>query len=281
MIDLHSHILPGLDDGARDLGVALEMGRRYAAQGVTHVACTPHILPGLYHNSGSGIREAVAALQRALDMADIPLRLVAGADNHVIPDFVARLRAGELLAIDDSRYVLVEPPHHVAPSRLDDLLFAIVMAGFTPIVTHPERLSWIERDYDLVWRLVDMGVWMQVTSGSLRGVFGQRARYWAERMLGEGRVHVLATDAHDLEARPPDLAEGRYLAERLVGSREAEHLVVTRGAAILNNELPQGLPVPMGAGGWVGASGDEHAFHRIHGDLRRDGLARRLWRYFV
>ena len=134
MYDLHSHLLPGIDDGAPDYDTSLAMARAYVDQGVRCVACTPHILPGLYQNSGPQIRAAVADLQRRLDEAGIQLRLVAGADNHVIPDFVAGLKQGHLLPIGDSRYVLVEPPHHVAPARLEDLFFNILLGGYIPVL---------------------------------------------------------------------------------------------------------------------------------------------------
>jgi len=244
MIDLHCHILPGMDDGAGDITVSIEMAKLYVADGVTAVACTPHILPGLYHNSGPQIRDATAALQQTLDREGIPLDLVTGADVHMVPDFVAGLRAGRLLSLADSRYVLVEPPHHVAPMRLEQFFFDLVAAGYVPILTHPERLSWIEAQYSTIQRLVRGGVWMQVTAGSLAGAFGRTAQYWANRMLDEGSVHILATDAHDTKRRPPCLSAGRELAKKRVGIREAEHLVVTRPLGIINNLSPGDPPVP-------------------------------------
>jgi protein-tyrosine phosphatase len=246
MFDLHSHLLPGIDDGAADPNVALSMARAYADQGVLRVVCTPHILLGLYQNSGPQIRQAVAQMQRRIDEAGIPLQLAAGADNHLVADFVAGLKQGHLLSLADSHYVLVEPPHHVAPLRLEDFFLSVLVAGYVPILTHPERLSWIESKYEVVKALAAKGVWMQITSGSLRGTFGRRARYWAERMLGEGLVHILATDAHNTSTRPPDLAEGRRAAERLVGSEEAQHLVITRPLGILSNRLPKDLPAAQG-----------------------------------
>lgn len=244
MFDLHSHILPGLDDGAADYACAMEMALAFLADGVDVVACTPHILPGLYHNAGPQIRLAVTDLQLRLDEAAIPLRLVAGADNHITPDFVRGLKSGRLLTLNDTRYVLVEPPHHVAPARLEDLFFEILMAGYVPILTHPERLTWIGDQYPLMQRLVESGVWMQVTSGSLTGTFGRDSRYWAERLLDEGLVHILATDAHDTHRRPPDLARGRELAAKRLGDGEATNLVFTRPRGILVNAAPSEMPLP-------------------------------------
>jgi protein-tyrosine phosphatase len=242
MIDLHSHILPGIDDGAADLDMALDMARALVADGVKCVACTPHILPGVYDNDGPSIRLAVEHFRKTIDEAGIPLRLVTGADNHIVPDFVDGLRSGRLLSIADSSYVLVEPAHHVAPPRLEDLFFSILVAGHTPILTHPERLTWIEGKYEIVERLAHRGVWMQITAGSLTGNFGRRPKYWAERMICEGLVHLLATDCHDISRRPPRLGSGAEAAARLVGHREAEHMVVTRPLGILRDRRPRELP---------------------------------------
>jgi protein-tyrosine phosphatase len=286
MIDLHCHILPGIDDGAADLSVSLTMARAFVADGVTMVACTPHILPGLYHNTGPQIRLAVAALQQALDDEGIPLQLVPGADVHIVPDFVGGLRDGRLLTLGDTRYVLVEPPHHTAPARLEDMFFGLLVAGYVPILTHPERLSWITAHYDLIQRLVHGGVWMQITAGSLAGTFGRQPVYWAERMLDEGCVHIIATDAHDSKRRPPILGQGRDLAAKRVGSVEAEHLVLTRPRGIIANDLPSQFPMPSTSG----FKGTPHAGHAERaqdhpggvqvGDPGASGIAGRLRRLF-
>ena len=244
MIDLHCHILPGIDDGARDLETSLAMARAFVADGVSVVACTPHILPGLYHNSGPQIRLATAQLQQVLNQQNIPLLLTTGADNHVIPGFLSELRSGTLLSLADSRYVLVEPPHHVAPPRLEDLFFSLITAGYVPILTHPERLTWINSAYASMERIHKAGAWFQVTAGSLSGDFGRNARYWAERLLDEGKVHLLASDAHDLKSRPPRLSRGRDLAAKRIGDVEAVNLVVTRPRGVLSNVPPSELPPP-------------------------------------
>jgi protein-tyrosine phosphatase len=247
MIDLHCHILPGLDDGPSTLAGSLQMASAFVDDGVSVVACTPHILPGLYKNSGPHIRRAAAHLQQRINEKGIPLRLVTGADNHVTPDFVDQLSRGELLSLADSRYVLVEPPHHVAPPRLKELFFDLIVAGYVPVLTHPERLTWINSHYESMRQLVQAGVWLQLTAGSLAGAFGKNARYWSERMLEDGVVHILATDAHDVSHRPPHLSKGRDLAARRIGDREAENLVVTRPEGVLRNAVPSTLPSPAQA----------------------------------
>src|SRR6516165_4191300 len=247
MIDLHCHILPGLDDGPSTLAISLQMASAFVENGVSVIACTSHILPGLYKNSGPLIRRAVAHLQQCITEKGISLQLVTGADNHITPDFVDQLGRGHLLSLADSRYVLVEPPHQVAPPRLKELFFDLIVAGYVPILTHPERLTWINSHYESIRKLAQAGVWLQVTAGSLAGAFGRNARYWSERMLEDGVVHILATDAHDFERRPPNLRKGRDLAAKRIGDREAENLVVTRPEGVLRNAMPSTLPLPSQA----------------------------------
>lgn len=244
MIDLHSHILPGIDDGAKTLDVSLQMARLAVADGIHTMACTPHIYPGLYMNSAPGITLARDALQAELDAQGIALRLVTGADVHLVPDLLAGLRAGHVPTLNGSRYVLLEPSHHVAPPRFEESVFALVAAGYTPVITHPERLTWIETHYPVFVGLIRQGAWMQVTAGALTGMFGPRAQYWGEKFIGEGHAHILATDAHSSGRRLPCLSAGLAVAERLLGPVEAVRLVVERPQAILDNVSP-GAVAPL------------------------------------
>lgn len=242
MIDLHCHMLPGIDDGAANLETSLAMARIAVADGIATVACTPHIYPGMYENNGPGIRQAVAALQAELDQAGIALKLTFGADAHLVPDMPAKLRSGEVPTLAGSRYFLLEPPHHVAPPRFEEFVFALIAAGYVPVITHPERLTWIEDHYPIFCALGEQGAWMQVTAGSLTGHFGPDARYWGERMLDEGRVHILATDAHGITRRSPVLAAGGAAAASWVGDDEVRNLTQIRPQGILSNQAVSTMP---------------------------------------
>jgi protein-tyrosine phosphatase len=242
LIDLHSHILPAVDDGAKSLADSLSMARMAVADGIEVMACTPHFMPGVYDNSAEDVRQRVASLNQEFLEEDIPLVLVTGSDAHIRPDFLQCLRNGQILTLHDSRYVLFEPPHNIMPPRLEDLLFNITVAGYVPILTHPERLKWIEQSYETFPSLAKAGVWMQITAGSLTGRFGKRPQYWGQRMLAEGLVSILATDAHNIRSRPPILSEGLHLAEMEVGQKEAEHLVFTRPLGVLEDRHPDEFP---------------------------------------
>lgn len=243
MIDLHCHILPGIDDGAPNLDVSLAMARCAVADGITVTACTPHIYPGLYENNRDGIAAAIVSLQAILVQEGIELKLVIGADTHLAPDLIGSMRAGRVPTLNGSRYLLLEPPHHTAPPRFEEEVFQLRAVGVVPVITHPERLTWIEGNYSTFQRLVHGGAWMQVTAGSLTGRFGSRPKYWAERMLDEGLVHILATDSHHIDRRPPLLAEGRDAAADRLGESEAWHLVRTRPRGIVDDTPVERLPI--------------------------------------
>lgn len=232
------------------------MARASVENGVSVLACTPHIMPGVWNNSGPQIRQAVDQLRDALGQCGVNLHLTTGADVHIAPNLVAGLKSGHILSLHDSRYVLLELPHHIAPPRADTCFLQMLDAGYVPIFTHPERLSWIQKRYGLIEELFQAGVWMQITAGSLCGRFGTRAQHWAERMLREGLVHILASDTHNLTSRPPNLAAGWAAARAIVGEEEAYRLVVERPYAILKND-PAGSvrppqPVPSARAGCAG-----------------------------
>jgi protein-tyrosine phosphatase len=244
VIDLHSHILPGVDDGSPDEVTSLAMARLAVADGIEVMACTPHFLPGRYDNTADDIRLRVAALNQRLIEENIDLALVVGADAHIRSDFLDCLQRQQILRLNDSRYVLFEPSYILLPPQLEEQLSQILATGFIPILTHPERFKWIESNFAVFERLVKAGVWMQITAGSLTGKFGPRPHYWAQKMLAEGLVHILASDAHNVTSRPPILSDAFELAKKELGLLEAQHLVFSRPKAVLEN-LPAEETSPL------------------------------------
>lgn len=235
MIDLHCHLLPGIDDGSPDLETSLAMARMAVADGITHTACTPHVTPGVYDNTAATIAELTVELQSRLHEQGIALTICTGADVHIAPDLPRKLLGGTVPVINGTRYFLLEPPHHVAPPRLDLLVRALVAAGLVPLITHPERLGWIESHYSLMATLVAEGALIQLTAGSITGGFGRRAKYWAEKMLDEALADIVASDAHNLTGRPPILSRARDVLIERVGEQEAMEMLLHRPAAILDD----------------------------------------------
>ncbi|KJV43333.1 tyrosine-protein phosphatase [Brevundimonas sp. KM4] len=242
MIDLHCHLLPGVDDGATDLDDALALARVAWEDGITTLACTPHIYPGLYDNTAEIIHDGVASLQDELAKADIPLTLVAGADAQLTPNMLEQLKTGRIPTLAGSRYFLFEPPHHVAPPRMADVIFELLAAGYVPIITHPERLTWIEDRYATICEVFEAGAWIQLTAGSITGLFGKRAQYWSERMLDEGRVHIVASDGHNLRRRRPVLSEARERVADRLGQQAALDMVSVRAQGVILDHSPTDMP---------------------------------------
>jgi len=246
MIDIHCHMLPSIDDGAVDLETALCMAQMAVDDGITKTVCTPHIYPGVYDNNKQIIQKAVEAFTQQLSDANIPLELYYAADTHMAPDLIEGIRNNRIPTINGSRYLLFEPPHKIAPPGFDNFIFNLLAAGIIPVITHPERLDWIDTHYDSFINAAHKGAWIQITAGAVCGKFGKKAKYWSERMLDEGVVHVLATDAHNLNHRAPILSTGCAAAERWLSSEEVKLLVYDRPLATIMDTPPDQLPIPAG-----------------------------------
>lgn len=219
------------------------------ADGITHMACTPHVVPGLYDNDRAIIVRRIALLERALEASSVKLRLFSGADVHIAPDLPEKLRGGSVPSINGGRYFLFEPPHHILPPKIEDLAARLIKAGFVPILTHPERLTWIKSHYRVIENLNTLGCLIQLTADSITGNFGKTALYYSEKLIDEGRVDIIASDCHGIKSRKPQLSRARLLLEQRVGSAEAERMVLKRPAAILSNAViaPVGQAVAAGA----------------------------------
>ena len=244
MIDLHCHLLPGIDDGPKTLETTLEMARIAVADGIETIFCTPHIYPGLYENAGPDIQRRVAHLGAILKNENIPLFLSYGADTHLVPEVAEGLASGRIPTLGGSKYLLLEPSHNVRPPRFTESVFALIGAGYVPVITHPERLTWVADHMDDFYALAKSGAWLQITGGALLGKFGRQVQKISERFVGDGWTAVLASDAHTTSRRAPLLAEAEKRAAQLVGAVEASRMVRERPQAVLDNALAASVALP-------------------------------------
>jgi protein-tyrosine phosphatase len=201
VIDLHTHILPGIDDGARTLEDALDMARAFVGEGVTAVAATPHVRDD-FPTSAEVMLQAVPSLQRVLDQEGIPLIVLPGAEVAV--EWIARLDDTELRRLtlaESGRYLLVETPYHGWPAAVVEQLLRLRTAGFTPVLAHPERNPVIQATPSLLAPLVDGGTLVQVTAASLDGRLGRASHVTGHRLVAAGLAHLLASDAHAAHVR--------------------------------------------------------------------------------
>jgi protein-tyrosine phosphatase len=243
VIDLHSHLLPGIDDGAADIAASVAMGRAAVEGGVEQIVATPHV-SGTYQNDARTFPGRVAAVQAALDEAGLALRVHSGAEvSHAmvndLPD--AALRA---CTLGDGDYLLLEPPYTGPAPFIDRMAEDLQSRGYKILIAHPERIGAFQRNIDLLARLVELGCLTSVTAGSVAGQFGGAVRRFSADLFARGLVHNLASDAHDAEFRSPALrptldeacAQMPELADSL------GYLTVDVPAAILAGEVPGGKP---------------------------------------
>ena len=236
MIDIHCHLLPNIDDGARDLAMAEAMAKMAVHDGIRVIACTPHIMPPRYPNRGDDIKRRVRSLQAHLNEQGIVLFLAVGGDVHISFDLVRRLELGVAPCLHSSRYFLFEPDHKILTPRIVELCQTVIRSGYRPILTHPERLTWVSGHFDVVQTLYNAGVIMQITAGSLTGRFGATAQMLCEKLFTAGMVDVIATDAHNITSRPPVLSEARDWVVANYGEPAAHLLTYANPLKILRNE---------------------------------------------
>lgn len=206
MIDLHCHLLPGVDDGPADDEQALALAREQVAAGVSRAAATPHV-GWSWPLTPSELPERLAALRALLAAERVPLEVVAGGELQAT--FALDLSDEQLavLALGGGPYLLLEAPMTSVAVGLDRIVFALQARGHRVLLAHPERCPGLQRDPELLARLVGAGALTQVTAGALSGRFGGTVRRFALELVGNGLVHTVASDAHDLGGRPPGMRE--------------------------------------------------------------------------
>lgn len=256
MIDLHTHILPGFDDGAKDLAEALAMARLAAEDGITLLAATPHVVRGQFFPTRAEILAAVAELNRQLIKEGLPLRVLAGAEYRLEADLPRRLAAGELLTLNDGgRYLLVELPAEVLPLYAERVLYELQLRGVTPVLAHPERNAVLGRNPSFFRGLVSRGVLSQVTAASLTGFHGKEARRTAFSFLERSLAHLIASDAHSAKDRPPALAAALRQVESRLGREAARRLVENAQKVLAGRAVPADAAFEFRAGrrGFLGS----------------------------
>jgi protein-tyrosine phosphatase len=239
MVDLHHHLLPGLDDGSPDLETSLAMARLAADDGITHVVCTPHA-SSRYAFSPAHVEEKLSSLRSALERESIPLVLASGCDFHLgydnIKDAIAHPRKYSLNATD---YLLIELPDHGLSTSLEEIFYQLRLAGLRLILTHPERNPTLQRDPARLAAWLREGMLVQITTSSVLGKMGETARKMSHTLLANRWVHFLATDAHNLTSRPPLMSEARDLVASKYGAAYANRLCTENPAAVFaGKDLP-------------------------------------------
>jgi len=252
MIDMHNHILPGLDDGAEDWEKSMAMAKSAAEDGIAGIVCTPHWVPGKYENKKNEIFAATAELKRQLAEKDINLKIYPGTELRLDISIPEKVKAGELMTINDNGvYVLIELPEESIPDSLEDFFWHLALKNIKPILSHVERHPLLRKNPERLCRLVEMGILTQITAASVLERFTPQIRDFAVELLEHRLAHMLVTDSHGMHVRTPKLSAGYEAVKNLIGKNAADRMVydVPRDV-IAGKEIFTDDPLPFKKKSW-------------------------------
>jgi protein-tyrosine phosphatase len=244
MIDIHSHILPDFDDGARSVDEAVEMACQAVDAGVTVLYVTPHIDASADPLRSNEIATQAEALQRELDDRSIQLRLIPGAEVYPSPGVPRAIEAGLPVTLGGSRYVLLDTPLSALPPRLDHLIFDLQSLGITPILAHPERSAPVQSNPGVLEPLLDRGVLIQINASSIAAQAREPVHATASTILRHNWAHFVASDTHSPRRRRTMLAEAKAALVDLIGSDAAYELTHANGERVIAGAAVPSDPSP-------------------------------------
>lgn len=236
MIDIHSHILPNLDDGSDSMEMSLNIARQYVENGINKVIATPHHISGAKNASREEILVAIEELRKELFRAAIPLEVYPGNEVFVSNNIPDDIIDNKICTLNDSKYVLIELPLNNMPLYIEDLIYNLLIKGYIPIIAHPERSIDIIRDPNKVYRFIELGALAQLNILSLEGFYGSKVKHTAEILLKEGLYDFAATDTHSDRHRSPNIKKPLKRLEALTNKSYYNKLISENGQRVLDNK---------------------------------------------
>ncbi|WP_342399962.1 CpsB/CapC family capsule biosynthesis tyrosine phosphatase [Weizmannia sp. FSL W8-0676] len=243
MMDIHCHILPGIDDGAQTIYDSLDMAKQAVSQGIKQIIATPHHMNGKYENRKTGIIQKVNELNKRLKEEQIDLEILPGQENRIYGEILQDYEKGEIQTLAGTSYLFIEFPSSHVPRYAETLLYEIQVKGLMPIIVHPERNAELIQHPERLYEMVNNGVATQITAASLTGAFGKKIKKFTEQLIEANLAHFLASDAHNVKTRAfkmdeaADEIEKKYGADMLYFFTENAELLAKDQA--IYREIPQ------------------------------------------
>ncbi len=237
MIDLHCHIIPGIDDGASDNSVAIEMCRIAIEDGIKGIIATPHYIHGELNNESTVIESKLQWLKTILYDNGIDINIYPGCEAFISLELPELVQQGKISTLNNSSYLLIELPSLTIPDYTHEVIYRLKIAGFTPIIAHPERNPVIANNLDLVYELIERGALMQLNSTSIRGVFGKKTKETSIKLLKRNLIHLVASDSHTTKHRAPRLTKARYVIEEYVGKKTTDTIFDNAQRVLYNEQI--------------------------------------------
>ena len=223
MLDLHCHILPGVDDGPKDWEMSLEMAKAAVDEGITHILATPHHMNRHWINSKSEVLMLVNELQQRIDNENIPLTIFPGQEVRLHGEILQNIQKDEICFIDElNQYILIEFPTATVPDYADRLFYEMQSAGITPVIVHPERNHAILKDPSILYEFVSRDILTQLTAASYLGLFGKEIEKLSTQLIEHNLVHFLASDAHNVTSRNFYMKEAFKKLEKEYGKEKVK-----------------------------------------------------------
>ncbi|UKS64976.1 tyrosine-protein phosphatase [Rossellomorea marisflavi] len=243
MIDIHSHILPGIDDGAQSYTDSIILAEKALSEGIHTILATPHHRNGKYENVKEDILQRVEELNKTFQEQGIALKVLPGQETRIYGEMVEDYRKGELLTLNNgSQYLFVEFPSSSVPGYAERLLYDLQNEGLIPIIVHPERNAELMERPDKLYNLVKNGATTQVTAASLTGYFGKNIQKFSQQMIEANLVHFIASDAHNVKNRTFKMAEALEMTEKQYGIDMVDYFIKNAELLIEGKNIYKEIP---------------------------------------
>ncbi|MDR3586000.1 MAG: histidinol-phosphatase [Desulfosporosinus sp.] len=240
MIDIHSHILPGVDDGSKSMAETIEIVRQLQEAGFKTIIATPHVLEGKDYLRSADIRAITDQVRFQVAAAEIQVKILPGAENYIFPDMAKWARDGKLMTLGDAgKYLLVELPLLEIPHYTDQVFFELQVLGLTPVLAHPERYKGLVEEPERVLDWAKKGILLQLDLRSLSGKYGPQAKGLAKRLLGSDLIHFMGSDAHRVSQREGAYGEELRSVQGIVGEKKFGEMTLLNPQRMLEGEVVQ------------------------------------------
>ena len=236
MIDLHSHILPNIDDGSRNIDETIELIKEAEHVGFEGIVATSHYMEGYYETDIQGREILMQAIYQKIRQRNINTKLYLGNEIYLSDNIMELLEEGKASTINNTSYVLFEMPLNIEPLNLYDIAYEMIQNKVIPILAHPERYTFIQKDLELVYDLLDLGVLMQANYASIIGYYGTKAQIIVKNLLENNAIHFLGSDVHRANTIYPQIPEILSQLEQIIGSKKLEELTTTNPELVLKNK---------------------------------------------
>ena len=236
MIDVHSHILPNIDDGSRSIDETFNLIKEAKEAGFEGIICTSHYMENYYETDRPEREVWINAIHENLKNKNIEMNLYLGNEIYMSDNIIKLLEDGKATTMNDTSYVLFELPLNVEPMNLYDMVYEMQQYKIVPILAHPERYSFVQTDPELIYDLIDKGELMQANYGSIGGQYGKKAQMIVQKFLENNMIHMLGTDAHRQNTIYPKIPEILVELKSLIGEEKLNELTTINPELVINNK---------------------------------------------